>query len=125
MREEQFREWLVNNHPENRTGNWAPFIDGVRFTSSAVGSLRGSMFEVRLFHNGTLAVTFDMARMETEKRVLNLAHVGKIIKDYVLNYSSKAAELLEIASPLIIKVEMHGVNGLRALIHQKLSIVTL
>ena len=57
MREEKFREWLIKNRPKNRTGDWAPFIDGVRFLDSEPGTLWGSQFEVRLFHNGALAFT--------------------------------------------------------------------
>jgi hypothetical protein len=113
MREEQFREWLEKNHPNSRTGDWAPF-ETEYGSCLEPPALQGSQFELRLFHNGALSFTFDRLRMETQKRFLNLAHAGKIIKDYALSYLSNTAELLQIASPLIIKVE-NGVCGLKAI----------
>ena len=115
MREQQFQEWLIKNHPNGRAGDWVPFVDGVRFWSTASGALQGLQFELRLFHNGAISFTIDMTIMKSDKGLINLARAATIIKKYTLNYAATAFELLGVASPLLFKVELHGAHGLQAL----------
>lgn len=118
MREEDFRTWLNDNPPDGREGNWYPFLDGVRFLSSAEGALNGHQFELRLFHNGALSFTTGIEHL-LYGRKLNITDAGKIIDLYSLVPASKAVELLGITGPLIVKFSMMGAAGLKAVIEEK------
>ena len=77
MREQQFQEWLIKNHPNGRAGDCVPFVDGVRFWSTGSGALQGLQFELRLFHNGAISFTIDMTSMKSDKGLINLAHAAR------------------------------------------------
>jgi hypothetical protein len=114
MREREFIEWLRKNPPENRRGDWVPFLDGA-FDVLRHCCFNGLQFGVRLFHNGAFSFTGDMDLLLSQSEALNLKHAEKVVKLYALASASKAIELLRIASPLAVKVEIHGSRGLKAL----------
>src|SRR6266480_1020852 len=116
MREEEFRKWLSGNPPQGRRGDWIPFLDGVRFLSVAGGALYGKQFELRYFHSGAVSFTTDLQMMLPDNGALNLADTEKIVDLYVLIPTAKFFELLGIASPLVIKLELHGCRGLEAFV---------
>jgi hypothetical protein len=121
MREQEFRTWLAQNPPQERTGNWVPFIDGVRFISSSTGALWGSQFELRYFHNGATSLTIDLQRLLSERGALNLNDAEQVIDIYALVNTAKFDELLGVASPLVIKVELHGSPGLKGFLLRRLE----
>ncbi len=113
MREDAFREWLNENPPAGRQGDWVPFLDGVRFLSYAKGALHGRQFELRLFHNGALSFTTEMNDLLFANK-LNLATTEDVLKKYLLVPAAKAIELLGIAGPLTLKLSIVGAIGLEA-----------
>jgi hypothetical protein len=125
MREDAFKQWVDANPPGERRGRWIPFLDGVRFLSYAAGALHGQQFELRLFHNGALSFTTDLtlclvpespeSRQPASPASINLAATKKVIDIYALALFSKVIELLGIAGPVTIKVELYGAAGLNAI----------
>jgi hypothetical protein len=79
MREEKFRAWLTQNPPENRRGDWRPFVDGVRFVPYATGALNGLQFEIRLFHSGALSFTVDIDLLLSYEGALSLKNTEKVL----------------------------------------------
>jgi hypothetical protein len=113
MREEAFRRWLDENPPAGRRGIWIPFVDGIRFLSYASGNLNGKEHELRLFHNGTLSFTTDATHLIVDHE-LNLTETEKSVRLYSLFPAAKAVEFLGFVSPLVIKVEIFGMSGIKA-----------
>ena len=113
MKEETFRKWLTINAPGERSGEWVPFLDGVRFLSNDQGALNGHLFELRLFHNGAIAFTTDIELLLSAGK-LNITSTKKVVELYSLIPAAKAFELLGITSPLTVKVNVIGAIGLHA-----------
>ncbi len=112
LRERRFREWLDAHPPGGRRGDWAPFLNGVRFLSYARGALHNRQFEFRLFHSGAVAFTLDIGPLARDND-LNLGRLREAIGEYALNYARVGFELLGVAGPVTIQVSLWHVAGLR------------
>jgi len=116
MSEEKFKAWLESNTPNNRPGEWIPFMDGWRFRGNPPGKFHGKQYELRLFHNGGYCFDLDLISYALNSMVneLNLIKIKKIFKDMILPYAGKALEYLRISGPLSVQVNLHNVQGLNA-----------
>lgn len=114
MLEEQFREWLNANPPNERRGDWVPFLNGWTFRGYPAGAFHGKQYELRLFHNGGFCFNMDLSHPISTENLLNLKGIEKVFNDMILPYSDKAFEILGISGPLTLQVNLYNVNGLNA-----------
>ena len=118
MLESQFRDWLNVNPPGGRRGEWIPFLDGWSFRSYPSGRFHGKEYELRLFHNGGICLTYDLAHFvntSPDRSILILNQVKEhVLRRLVLLYAPKYFEFLRISGPLTFHVSLHNVNGLDA-----------
>lgn len=112
MGENAFRNWLEQNTPRDRRGQWVPFLEGVRFNQYASGAIGGQEFELRLFHSGATSFTRGIDGIEGD--VIDLSRIREIMVDYVLHYADAAFEHLRLTGPISIHVSLHNVKNLRA-----------
>ncbi len=115
MLEEQFKKWLDNNPPNDRRGDWIPFLDGWTFRGYPAGQYYGKQYEFQLFHNGGLCFTMELERAIADNQYLNLNGMSTVFKDTILPYAKKAFEILKMNGPVAIQVKLHNVQGLNAL----------
>lgn len=118
MEDKGFREWLLQNFPINRRGDWIPFLDGVRFVSYAKGALNGMQFEHRIFHNGALSLTIDMQDL-VKDRPLDLTYLeGTVLKDYFFIPCAKAFEVLCVSGPIVLEIKIRAYKSLTAVVKE-------
>lgn len=103
----------MQNTPANQGGKWIPFLDGVRFISSAKGTLNGKQFEYRVFHNGALSFTLDIQPVVNEQK-LDLSNLAKALMDHFFVQCSKDCEILHVYGPLVLEVKLRGFEALTA-----------
>lgn len=117
MSEERFKKWLDSNPPDGRRGEWIPFLDGWAFRGYPEGNFHGKQYELRLFHNGGYSFDLDLqGEMHSTLKMLLLKRLKQFIVDMILPYAGKAFEHLNIAGPLSIKVILHNVKDLNAVV---------
>lgn len=120
MLEEQFRNWLNVNPPNQRSGDWVPFLNGWCFRGIPTGKFHGKQYELCLFHNG--AISFDMdldyvlKDQSDEVTYLDINRTEKVFEEMILPYAIKAFEFLRISGPVSIQVNLYNVKKLNALI---------
>lgn len=116
MLEERFKDWLDANPPDERRGDWVPFLDGWCFRGYPAGKFHGKQYELRLFHNGAVCFNMDLDYAIDKQEHLNLKGMEKVFKDMILPYADKAFEFLRISGPLSIHVNLYNVKTLNAMI---------
>ncbi len=116
MLEERFKNWLIGNPPDNRPGNWVPFLDGWCFLGYPNGNFHGKQYELRLFHNGAFCFNMDLDYAIERQTNLNLKGMEKVFKDMIFPYAYKAFEFLRISGPLSMQVNLYNVKTINALI---------
>lgn len=116
MLEERFKNWLINNTPNKRIGDWIPFLDGWRFRGHPLGNFHGKQYEFCLFHNGAVCFNMDLDRViDSQTGYLRLDIIGKdFFKDMAFLYANKVFEFFRISGPLSIQVSLHNVKTLNA-----------
>ena len=114
MVEDKFRNWLNDNPPNNRRGDWVPFLDGWSFVGYPSGKFYGKQYELRLFHNGTLCFNMDLDSDIDEKNYLNLNEMRKVFGIMTFPYAKMAFEFLKISGPVLIQVSLYNVKNLNA-----------
>ena len=115
MEEKEFREWLFQNTPADRAGDWIPFLDGVRFSSHVKGPLNGKQFEYRIFHNGALSFTLDLQPLINEQQ-LDLQNLWQALQDFFFVQCSKAFNVLHVYGPIVLEIKLRGFEALTAFI---------
>ena len=114
MAEDAFKKWLDNNPPDNRRGDWIPFIDGWCFRGYPKGNFYGKQYEIRLFHNGSICLNLDLSS-EINEGYLNLTRMEEyIFNKLFLPYAYKALESHKIAGPIFFSFELFNAKNLMA-----------
>lgn len=118
MSENEFKQWLDNNPPDGRRGDWIPFLNGWAFLGYPDGNYYGKQYEIRLFHNGGFCFTMDLDYAYDEDRnLLNIKLIEDILKKQILSSADKAFELLKINGPLSLQFNLYNVLKLKAFTH--------
>lgn len=115
MLEEKFKKWLDNNRPNDRSGDWMPFLNGWTFQGYPAGKYYGKQYELQLFHNGGLCFTMELERAIADDKYLNLNGLSAVLSKTILSYAKNAFEILRINGPVATQVNLHNVRGLNAL----------
>jgi hypothetical protein len=78
--------------------------------------MHGHEFEVRLFHSGATSCAADLAGPLVSPGILHLPLVERFFLDgYLLKPAAKLLNVLAVPGPVIIRVALHNVKGLKAL----------